>query len=135
MKSILKKLKKPFRNFRKAFYILILNFILLILSNLLDMVIFSCKKKKQNDDNYFYIKFSNHDIKNKNFSYRIKNKISKSTKTSLLKQMGRKIIFFILKNIHYWKVQKNLKMMKKQNRKHRSCNNVKITKTFSIIKN
>ena len=72
MKSILKKLKKPFRNFRKAFYILILNFILLILSNLLDMVIFSCKKKKQNDDNYFYIKFSNHDIKNKNFSYRIK---------------------------------------------------------------
>ena len=101
MKSILKKLKKPFRNFRKAFYILILNFILLILSNLLDMVIFSCKKKKQNDDNYFYIKFSNHDIKNKNFSYRIKNKISKSTKTSLLKQMGRKIIFFILKNFHY----------------------------------
>ena len=130
MKSILKKLKKPFRNFRKAFYILILNFILLILSNLLDMVTFSCKKKKQNDDNYFYIKFSNHDIKNKNFSYRIKNKISKSTKTSLLKQTGRKIIFFILKNIHYWKVQKISKWWKNKTENTEVATMLKSQKLF-----
>jgi len=75
MKSILKKLKKPFRNFRKAFYILILNFILLILSNLLDMVTFSCKKKKQNDDNYYNYYYIHSAIMTykKSFSNRIKN--------------------------------------------------------------
>ena len=70
----------------------------------------------------------------KTFSYRIKIKFQVN-KTSLLKQMGRKIIFFILKTFILKSSKKSQNDEKTKQKTQKFATMLKSQKLFSIIKN